>query len=136
MKIIPLGDRYFFKLRRNCSLLSICSITSCMRISGKCFCKSFNKKISEAMKVPFCLLVMKKFCACSIRDAAISIPMTSQPSSAKGSRFPPSPHPTSSIFFNIRNIIISRSLSLFLKITFTVCMSFLHLICLLFLTVL
>lgn len=99
MKIIPLGDRYFFKLRRNCSLLSICSITSCMRISGKCFCKSFNKKISEAMKVPFCLLVMKKFCACSIRDAAISIPMTSQPSSAKGSRFPPSPHPTSNTLF-------------------------------------
>ena len=47
----------------------------------------------------------KKVLACSVRSFTMSTPVTSQPFSAKGSRFPPSPHPISRIFIPGRSLI-------------------------------
>ncbi len=91
----PPGDKYSFKPDRKRTLCPMCSITSCIRMRGKVFSKSFSWKISEAMKTAFWFLSAKKVRACCIREVAISTPTTSHPDSAKGSRLPASPHPTS-----------------------------------------
>lgn len=90
----------FLRCARNGSFVGTCSITSCNSITsylssslhGTGYCmKSLHTNVAW-------LLISEKYALASlILHSAISIPVTLQPNCAKGTKFPPSPQPTSKI---------------------------------------
>lgn len=97
-KRTPVDFRKLLRCNRNSPFVGTCSITSCNRITSNFSSSLIGARYfikSQHTNVAFSQISEKYAFASIILHSAMSIPVTLQPSWAKGTKLPPSPQPTS-----------------------------------------